>query len=265
MNRQQTEMPFLDHLEELRWRIIWSLVALGVGVAIGFVIMLKVDVIGILERPILPYLGGPGRKLVYTHPGDPFSIVLDASVVVGVVLALPVILYQAWAFVAPALYRHERRLVIPVLAFATVLFLCGVSLAYFVVLPLAVEWLMSFQGTALQPMITAGQYFDFAVSMALAFGICFELPIVILGLAAVGVVTPRFLNKYRRHAIVICVIIGAFLTPGDLVWTTIAMAVPLYLLYELSVALSYVVERRRKRRVGLPPAGDDAAASGAPV
>jgi sec-independent protein translocase protein TatC len=97
-------------------------------------------------------------------------------------------------------------------------------------------------------MITATEYFGFATSMALAFGLCFELPIVILALAALGIVTPRFLNKYRRHAIVICVIIGAFLTPGDLVWTTIAMAVPLYLLYELSVVLTYGVHRRRMRR-----------------
>jgi sec-independent protein translocase protein TatC len=97
-------------------------------------------------------------------------------------------------------------------------------------------------------MITASEYFDFAVSMSLAFGLCFELPIVILALAALGIVTPQLLNKFRRHAIVACVIIGAFLTPGDLVWTTIAMAVPLYFLYELSVALSYVIYRRRERR-----------------
>jgi sec-independent protein translocase protein TatC len=240
------EMPFLDHLEELRWRIIWSLAALIVGVGIAFVLLMKIDVIGLLEGPIKPYLHG--RKLVYTHPGDPFTIVLDASVVLGVVIALPFILYQVWAFVAPALYRHEKKLVVPVFAFATTLFLSGVCLSFFVVLPLAVEWLMSFQTQALEPMITATEYFGFATSMALAFGLCFELPIVILALAALGIVTPQFLNKYRRHAVVICVIIGAFLTPGDLVWTTIAMAVPLYLLYEVSVLLTYGVHKRRLRR-----------------
>lgn len=245
-DHERGEMPFLDHLEELRWRIIWSLAALVVAVALAFVVLMKLDVIGLLERPIAPYLHG--RKLVYTHPGDPFTIVLNASVVLGVVLALPVIIYQAWAFVAPALYRHEKKVVVPLFFFATVLFLSGVSLAYFVVLPLAVEWLLSFQTQALEPMITATDYFSFATSMALAFGLCFELPIVILALAALGIVTPHFLNKYRRHAIVVCVIVGAFLTPGDLVWTTIAMAVPLYLLYEISVALTYVVYRRRQRR-----------------
>jgi sec-independent protein translocase protein TatC len=150
--------------------------------------------------------------------------------------------------VAPALYRHEKRVVVGVLFFATFLFLGGASLAWFVVLPLALPWLMGFGGSALEPMITAGEYFGFATSMSLAFGVAFELPIVILALAALGIVTPQLLNKFRRHAIVAVVIIGAFLTPGDLIWTTIAMAVPLYLLYEISVVLSYVVYRGRQRR-----------------
>lgn len=241
------EMPFLDHLEELRWRIIWSLLALVVGVGVAFFLMMQFDVLTMLEAPILPFLGG--KKLVFTHPGDPFSIVLNVSIVIGVALALPVILYQLWSFVAPALYRHEKRVALGVFFFAVFLFLGGAALAWFTVLPLALPWLMDFGGSALEPMITAGEYFGFATSMALAFGIAFELPIVILALAALGIVTPQLLSKYRRHAIVAVVIIGAFLTPGDLVWTTIAMAVPLYFLYEVSVVLSYVVYRRRQRRI----------------
>jgi sec-independent protein translocase protein TatC len=240
------EMPFLDHLEELRWRIIWSLVALIVGVGAAFGVLLNFNVIGWLERPILPYLSG--RKLVYTHPGDPFQIILEAAVILGVLLALPVILYQVWSFVAPALYRHERRVAVGVAVGAVFLFISGVSLAYFVVLPLAIPWLMGFGTTALDPMITVSDYFGFVFSLVLAFGIAFELPVGILGLAALGVVTPQFLNHFRRHAVVGAVIIGAFLTPGDLVWTTIAMAVPLYLLYELSIVLSYGVQRSRAKR-----------------
>jgi sec-independent protein translocase protein TatC len=167
--------------------------------------------------------------------------------VLGIVIALPIILYQMWAFVSPALHRHEKRILVPLFFFATFLFLTGVSLAIFVVLPLAVGWLMGFQTQALAPMITASDYFSFATSMTLAFGLCFELPIVILALAMLGIVTPEILNKYRRHALVICAIVGAFLTPGDLVWTTIAMSVPLYLLYEISVGLTYIVYRRRRR------------------
>ncbi|HLB09003.1 MAG TPA: twin-arginine translocase subunit TatC [Gemmatimonadaceae bacterium] len=240
------EMPFLDHLEELRWRIIWSLAALMISVGIAFWVMMQFDVIGLLEKPILPFLNG--HKLVYTHPGDPFSIVLNAAIALGVAIALPVIFYQLWSFISPALHRHEKKLVMPMFLFATFLFLCGVCLSWFVVLPLALPWLMNFGGPSLDPMITASEYFGFAISMTLAFGICFELPIVIVSLALLGIVTPQFLNKFRRHAIVVCVIIGAFLTPGDLVWTTIAMAVPLYFLYEVSVVLTIIIYRRRLRR-----------------
>jgi sec-independent protein translocase protein TatC len=240
------EMPFLDHLEELRWRILKSLGALVVGVGAAFALLMRLDIISRLEAPIRPYL--PEGKLVYTHPGDPFQITLTAAIAIGVVLALPVILYQLWAFLAPALYKNEKRLVVPVLFGAIALFLGGVSLSFYVVLPLAVQWLMSFQTASLTPMITASEYFDFAVSMSLAFGICFELPIVILALASLGIVTPQLLNRYRRHAIVVCVVVGAFLTPGDLIWTTIAMAVPLYFLYEISVVLTHVIYRRRARR-----------------
>jgi sec-independent protein translocase protein TatC len=216
-----------------------------VAVGAAFAVLMKMDVIGLLEMPISPYLHG--GKLVYTHPGDPFSIVLNASVVLGIVIALPIILYQIWAFVSPALHRNEKKILVPLFFFATFLFLTGVALAFFVVLPLAVGWLMGFQTQALSPMITASDYFSFATSMTLAFGLCFELPIVILALALLGIVTPELLNKYRRHALVICAIVGAFLTPGDLVWTTIAMSVPLYLLFEISVGLTYIVDRRRRR------------------
>lgn len=243
---ERGEMPFLDHLEELRWRIIWSLIAVTVGIGVALAVLVNVDVIGWLERPILPYLRG--HHLVFTHPGDPFQIILQAAAGLGILLALPVVLYQLWAFVAPALYRHERSVALGVTAAAVGLFVSGAALGYFIVLPLAIPWLMSFGGPSLEPMITAGEYFGFVFSLTLAFGVAFELPVVILGLAALGLVTPEFLNRYRRHAIVGAVIIGAFLTPGDLVWTTIAMAVPLYLLYELSIVLSYGVRRRRLRR-----------------
>src|SRR5919204_2246098 len=153
------EMPFLDHLEELRWRIIWSLAALAVGIVIGFVLVTKLDVIGLLSRPIAPLLHG--QKLIFTHPGDPFSIVLQVAFFVGLVLALPVILYQLWAFVAPALYEHERRVVIPLLVGAVALFVAGVSLSYFVVLPFTLRFLLGLQANALQPMVSATEYFGF--------------------------------------------------------------------------------------------------------
>ena len=254
------EMPFLDHLEELRWRIIWSLVALILGVVAAFIVLQKFDIFKFLEGPILPYL--QGNKLKYTHPADPFSVLITASFSIGVVIALPVILYQIWAFLAPALYKHEKRVVLPVIFGAIALFVSGVALSFYVVLPLAIRWLMGIaQNTdALEPMITYREYFSFAVNMSLAFGLCFELPIVILLLATLGIVTPEFLRRYRRHALVLCVVAGALLSPGDLVWTTILLAAPLYLLYELSVILTVIVYRRRRKRAAQAAAEEAAEA-----
>src|SRR5689334_8221200 len=242
------EMPFLDHLEELRWRIIWSLVALILGVVAAFIVLQKFDIFKFLEQPILPYLAG--NKLKYTHPADPFSVLITASFSIGVVIALPVILYQVWAFLAPALYKHEKRVVLPVIFGAIVLFVSGVARSFCVVLPLAISWPRGIAANtdALEPMITYREYFSFAVNMSLAFGLCFELPIVILLLATLGIVTPEFLRRYRRHALVLCVVAGALLSPGDLVWTTLLLAAPLYLLYELSVVLTVIVYRRRRKR-----------------
>ncbi len=247
------EMPFLDHLEELRWRIIYSLIAVIVGVGIGFWIAMQFDLIGLLARPIFDLPQHPVEKLAFMHPSEAFTVTLDVAMTIGFVLAAPVILLQLWAFLAPALRRHEKRVAVGVLYAGILLFAAGAALAYFVVVPLALPWLFGFGGPSLVPLITAEDYFDFLFSMILTFGVSFELPIVILALAALGIVTPQFLNKYRRHAIVIIVIIGAFLTPGDMVWTTIALAVPLYLLYELSVIGAYFVYRRRQRRLALRP------------
>jgi sec-independent protein translocase protein TatC len=240
------EMPFLDHLEELRWRIIWSLLALFVGMVIGFVLVTQIDIIALLARPIAPFL--QGAKLVYTHPGDPFGILIKVALAVGLVVASPVILYQAWAFVAPALYPHEKRLVFPAIVGAVALFVAGVALAYFIVLPLTLRFLLGLATGSLQSMISAADYFGFAISMSLAFGFAFELPIVIVLLSALGIVTPQFLVRYRRHAVVVVIVAAALLTPGSDITSLLALSVPLYLLYELSIVLAMGIHRRRERR-----------------
>ena len=244
---QQTEMPFLDHLEELRWRILWSLLALAIGFAVGLVLVLHYEFISIIQRPIAPHLHG--AKLVYTHPGEPFNIAMSVAFAVGAVIATPVILYQIWAFLSPALYAHEKKIVIPVLLGATLLFLCGVAVSFFVLLPLTLDFLLGFQSASLQPMITAGNYFGFATGMSLALGGVFELPILIVALTAFGIVQPKMLVKFRRHAFAACFLVAAVITPGDVLSATFVLLGPLYGLYELSIILSYFVHRRRERRL----------------
>ena len=244
---KHSEMPFLDHLEELRWRILWSVLALAIGFAIGLVAVLRYDFISLIERPILPYLGG--QKLVYTHPGEPFNIAMSVSFAVAAVLAAPVLLYQIWAFLAPALYQHEKRIVIPVLIGSTLLFIAGVSVSFFVLLPFTLEFLLGFQTASLTPMITAGHYFSFATGMSLALGGVFELPILIVALTAFGIVEPRTLVKFRRHAFAACFLTSAIITPGDVLTATFVLLGPPYGLYELSILLSFFVHRRRTRRL----------------
>ena len=254
------EMPFLDHLEELRWRIIWSLAALVVGVCVAFFLVLHFNLLLWMQGPMLPYLHG--RRLVYTHPGDGFSILMQTAIIVGVVIALPVIIYQVWAFLSPALYKKEKRIAVPVILGAVFLFIAGAALAWYFVLPMTLKFLSALGDEAFDQMITVSDYFGFVTSMVLAMGVVFELPIAILLLSAIGLVTPKFLAKYRRHALLASYVAAAIITPGDLFVTSVALMVPLYLLYELSIGLSFFVYRKRQQSA-LVTEDSEHAASGA--
>ena len=240
------EMPFLDHLEELRWRIIWSLAALVVGVAIGFVIVIKFNLLVWMQGPMLPYLHG--RRLMNTHPGGGFSIMLQTSIILGVIIALPVIIYQVWLFLSPALHRHEKKLVVPVILGSVLLFVAGAALAWYFVLPMTLRFLTSMGDEAFDQMISANEYFGFVTSLVLAMGAVFELPILVLLLSMFGLVSPKFLAKYRRHAMAGSYVAAAIITPGDVLVTSVFLTIPLYLLYELSIGLSLIVFRVREKK-----------------
>jgi sec-independent protein translocase protein TatC len=200
----------------------------------------------VLAQPIRPYLRN--GSLVYTHPGTSFKIILNASIISGILLATPVIGYQLWGFFSPALHAHEKRVIVPTLMGMVALFLAGVALCYFVVLPFTLRFFHGFESATLTPMIEATEYFDFIFSMMLAFGLAFELPIAILLLSALGIVNPKTLTRYRRHAVVICVTAAAFITPDASPTTLFALSGPLYFLFELGVILSYWVTRKRRKR-----------------
>jgi len=236
------EMPFLDHLEELRWRILWSLIAVVIGTVIGFFLMQHLDILGWLIRPIEPFLGG--EQLKYLNPIDPFFITLKLAVVIGVLLALPVVVYQLWAFLSPALSRSEKRAIVPSLYFGLVLFAAGVAMAYYVVLPMALRFSMGFQQDRLEQAIVIGEYLSVVTKLLIAFGVVFEMPVVLLVLSVLGLVTPEFLAAQRRWAVVIITVVACLVTPGDIA-SSLLMMFPLFVLYEISIVLSRLVTRRR--------------------
>ncbi|MDQ8178907.1 MAG: twin-arginine translocase subunit TatC, partial [Gemmatimonadota bacterium] len=243
-------MPFLDHLEELRYRLMWSVGALLLCMVGALVVVMRpeFDVIGLLAAPVMPYL--PEGKLVVTHPLDPFSISLKVAFAVGLVCSLPVVGYHLWSFLSPALHPHEKRLMVPVLLGATILFGSGVYIAWRFVLPIIFDVLVGMQSASLQPLFTAREVFGFMVTTCLAFGAISQLPVVVLALTALGLVTPTAMMKFRRYAMAASFLISAIVTPGDLLIMTVLMAVPLYGLYEISIIVSWLVHRRRMRRIG---------------
>ncbi len=251
------EMPFLDHLEELRMRLFWSVGTLAVCTMIAFALVWNYPVIDIISAPIQPYL--VGGKLIYTHPADPIAIVLKVAFGLGLASASPMLVYQAWAFLSPALHAHEKRVVIPVIAGAFVLFATGAFLAVKFAMPAMFDVLFSFQSGSLTQMITAREYVGFALVICLSFGGAFQLPIVILTLTLLGLVTPTSLAKFRKHAAVGSFVLASVITPGDLIIMTLWLGVPLYGLYEISIVLSWIVHRTRMRRAAAGSIGGAAA------
>ncbi len=241
-------MPFLDHLEELRWRILWALIALVVATGIGLGLVYYFPVLELLVAPIRTAWEDPSLQLIYLSPADPFFVLLKLGIFVGLILAFPIVVYQIWAFLSPALEKREKRAVVPALYLGLVLFLGGVALAYYVALPVTLEFFQRFFTESLQGQLEINATIGFIVKLLLAFGAVFELPVVILGLSVLGLVTPAFLRDKRRHAIVLITVLASFITPGDAITLTIMMMLPLVLLYEFGILLSVGVYRGRRKR-----------------
>ena len=235
------EMPFLDHLEELRWRIFKAGGSLILCAVAGFCVVHYLRVTDFLIRPALPFL--PEGRLSVFSPLTPFFFEIKLGIILGVLVAFPIILYQIWAFLSPALEKREKRVIIPALYGGLVLFAGGVALAYWVALPLTLRFLYGFQTDTAQWLIGMNEYLSFVIRLLLSFGIVFELPVVIMILASLGLVTPKFLRTHRRHAIVIATVLAAVLSPGDVMTVTALMMVPLIVLYEVSILLAVLVRK----------------------
>lgn len=236
-----TDAPasFLDHLDELRSRVIKALIAVAIGTVIAYVF--HEEILTLLTRPY--EIAVPDQELVFFRPTEAFSLVMRLSLFGGFILASPVILYQAWRYVAPALTPKEKRWAIPLSAIFAILFLTGIVVGYWS-LSRGLGFLLGFGGDSLQPLIGADFYLKFAMRFILAFGISFEFPVFIFAAAAFGAVTSEQLRHNRRWAVLTVVVFAAVITPSGDPLTLMLLAVPMYVLYEAAIlAIRFILKK----------------------
>lgn len=242
-------MSFLEHLEELRRRIIWSFVYVAGGFGICY--WFHEQIYGLMQRPIFTALTANHLepKLVYTNPTDPFNMYLKISLIAGIFVASPFVLYQLWLFISPGLYRHERRYVVPFMFFTVLLFLAGGVFGYYMVYPNALRFLIEFS-KQFTPMITINEYTDLFMTIILGLGIVFEMPILVFFLALLGIVSAKWMWKNLRYSILVIFIIAAVITPTTDIMNMCVFAAPMILLYLVSIGVAWIVHpaARRKRR-----------------
>lgn len=242
-SKKENEMPFLDHLEELRWRIIKSAIAIIVGMIVCLFFSQK-----ILDALIYPttHLDTPLELQVLKVQGM-FIVKLEVGFFGGLVLGLPFILVQLWKFISPGLFETEKRYFFPLIASSTLLFLIGLSFAYFVILPFAINFFIGLVSGDIKANIAIDFYIGFVIRILVLFGFVFELPILSYFLSKIGLLTPAFMRKYRRHAVIAIFVVAAIVTPPDVI-TQVLLGIPLVLLYEFSILISKTVERNKKRK-----------------
>ncbi len=241
-DRIDQEQPFLSHLAELRDRLLRILIIVG----LVFLVLAPFAnrIYTILATPLLAHLP-ESSSMIATEVASPFLTPFKLTLVLSIFIAVPVILYQAWAFIAPGLYRHERRLMLPLLVSSTALFYIGMAFAYYVVMPLVFGFLTSTAPEGVAVMTDISKYLDFVLKMFFAFGVAFEVPVATILLVLTGAVTPEKLISLRPYIIVGAFVIGMLLTPPDIISQTL-LAIPMWLLFEAGVFFSRIMLQRRK-------------------
>lgn len=243
MLNEDDKIPFTAHLEELRKRLIRCFIAIGIGFVISY--GFKERLFQILTEPLVSVMQ-TDSKLIFTGLPEAFFTYLKAAFLSGVMLASPVILYEFWMFIAPGLYKTERRMLTPIIILSSIFFICGALFGYFIVFPIGFKFFLSFSNENIQALPSMREYLSFASKLLLAFGLAFELPIVITFLARLGIVTVDFLRKNRKYAILLIFVASAILTPPD-VASQVLMAVPLMALYELSIIGAMIFGKKKKK------------------
>ena len=242
-------MSFFDHLVELRKRLISAVAAIGVGVILGFVV--AKHFINFIIEPMQKALRANhlDDKLYYTNPAGYISLVINLSIYLGLVIAMPWVLYQIWLFVAPGLYKHERGAVASFIGSSMFLFLGGIAFGYFVMLPQVLTFIVGFANDGpIKPLISINEYFSLILVVLLGLGVVFEMPVVIFILSLFGIVTPKFLLKNFRYAMLLITVAAAIVTPTPDATTMLVFMAPMIVLYFVSVLVSYSVVRKKRAK-----------------
>jgi sec-independent protein translocase protein TatC len=234
MGKKEKEMGFIDHLEELRGRIIKSLIC---------IILLSI-VAYLFSEKLLDFITRPIPEVYFMAPTEAFSTRIKISLIAGIIVSVPVIFYHVWKFIAPGLFQKEIRMVIPFVLASTVFFLIGAVFCFFLVLPLSIKFLLGFGTEKLKPMIQIKDYVSFVSYLILAFGAVFELPVISYFLGKIGMISANTLRKGRRYAIVTILVVAAVITPPD-VFSQLMLAGPLYFLYEVSILVVKITGKKK--------------------
>jgi len=238
------KQPFMSHLEELRKRLVICAIGVGAGFVIAYIFSERL--FQLLVAPLKAVMP-EGDQLIFTNLPEMFFAYIKVAFIAGIMAAAPLIFYQLWMFIAPGLYRKEKKMAIPFVISSTILFVGGALFGYFVVFPFGFKFFIGFSNDYVKALPSVKQYFSFSMKLLFAFGAVFELPVIIFFLSKMGVVTPQFLRQKRKYAILLTFALAAILTPPDVI-TQCMMAGPLIVLYEIGILVSRIAQKKKEDR-----------------
>ncbi|OPX34144.1 MAG: twin arginine-targeting protein translocase TatC [Desulfobacteraceae bacterium 4484_190.2] len=238
------KQPFLSHLEELRKRLVVCAIGVGAGFVIAYIFAERL--FQLLVAPLKAVMP-EGDQLIFTNLPEMFFAYIKVAFIAGIMAAAPLIFYQLWMFIAPGLYRKEKKMAIPFVISSTILFVGGALFGYFVVFPFGFKFFIGFSNEYIKALPSVKQYFSFSMKLLFAFGVVFELPVIIFFLSKMGIVTPQFLSQKRKYAILLTFVLAAILTPPDVI-TQCMMAGPLIVLYEIGIVVSRIAQKKKEDR-----------------